>query len=111
MEQGRKKWGFQGNQELNASSISVRGALNQLMANCDKDDQRSTIPLGRADPTLFPSYQTTPSVADAIADAVRSFKFNCYPPTAGIAEGKRYVSKPSNLYIYIYIYIYFFFNF
>ncbi|XP_062153625.1 probable aminotransferase TAT2 [Alnus glutinosa] len=93
MEQGRKKWGFQGNQELNASSISVRGVLNQLMADRDKDDQRSAIPLGGADPTMFPSYQTTPSVADAIADAVRSFKFNCYPPTAGVAEGKRAVAE------------------
>ncbi|XP_059450618.1 nicotianamine aminotransferase 1-like [Corylus avellana] len=94
MEQlGHKKWGFQGNQELNASSISVRGVLNQLMANRNKDDQRSTIPLGRADPTMFPSYRTTSSAADAVADAVQSFQFNCYPPTVGVADARRAVAE------------------
>lgn len=95
MEQGQKKWGFQGNQKLNASSIAIRGVLNQLLVNRDKDDQRSTIILGGADPTMYPSYRTTPSAVDAITDAVWSFKFNCYPPTVGVAQGKMYVSKPS----------------
>ena len=107
MEQlGDKKWGFQRNQELEASSISVRGVLKQLMANRNDEDQRSTIPLGGADPSMYPSYRTTPFVADAVADAVRSFNFNSYASNAGIPEGRRYVSKPSTfIYIYIYIYI------
>lgn len=101
MEQlGDKKWGFQRNQERDASSISVRCVLKQLMANRKEEDQRSTIPLGGADPSMYPSYQTTPFVADAVADAVRSFKFNSYTSNVGIAEGRRYVSKPSiNIYI------------
>lgn len=88
---GHKKWGFQGNPELIASSISVRGVLTKLMANRNKDDKRPTIPLGRADPTEFPSYRTTPVAPDAVADATYSYNFNCYPPTVGIAEARRYV--------------------
>ncbi|XP_041009204.1 nicotianamine aminotransferase 1-like [Juglans microcarpa x Juglans regia] len=90
---GARKWGFNGNPELNASSISVRGVLNQLMENRNKDDNRPTIPLGGADPTMFPSYQTSPSFADHIAVAVRSFKFNCYPPSFGVAQARRAVAE------------------
>lgn len=88
---GHKKWGFQGNPELIASSISVRGVLTKLMANRNKDDKRPTIPLGRADPTEFPSYRTTPVAPDAVANATYSYNFNCYPPTVGIVEARRYV--------------------
>ena len=88
---GPKKWGFQGNAELNASSISVRGVLNRVYANLDKDDKRPTIPLGRADPTEFPSYQTTRLALDAVANAAFSYNFNCYAPTGGVAETRRYI--------------------
>ncbi|KAL0001988.1 hypothetical protein SO802_015769 [Lithocarpus litseifolius] len=90
---GHKKWGFQGNPELNASSISVSGVLTKLMANRNKDDKRPTIPLGRADPTEFPSYRTTPVAPDAVADATYSYNFNCYPPTVGVAEARRAVAE------------------
>ncbi|GMY10161.1 nicotianamine aminotransferase 1-like [Fagus crenata] len=88
-----KKWGFQGNAELNASSISVRGVLNLVYANLDKDDKQPTIPLGRADPTEFPSYQTTRLAPDAVAKAAFSYNFNCYAPTGGVAEARRAVAK------------------
>ncbi|GMY10171.1 nicotianamine aminotransferase 1-like [Fagus crenata] len=90
---GIKKWGFQGNPELNASSISVRGVLNQLFENLDKEDKRPIIPLGRADPTAFPSYQTTRLAPDAVADATLSYNFNSYPPTLGIADARRAVAE------------------
>uniref|UniRef100_A0A2N9J832 Uncharacterized protein n=1 Tax=Fagus sylvatica TaxID=28930 RepID=A0A2N9J832_FAGSY len=85
---GIKKWSFQGNPELNASSISVRGVLNQLFENLDKEDKRPIIPLGRADPTAFPSYQTTRLAPDAVADATLSYNFNSYPPTLGVADAR-----------------------
>ncbi|GMY39508.1 nicotianamine aminotransferase 1-like [Fagus crenata] len=100
-----KKWGFQGNAELNASSISVRGVLNLVYANLDKDDKQPTIPLGRADPTEFPSYQTTRLAPDAVAKAAFSYNFNCYAPTGGVAEARRYIIEtiealsPDDVYI------------
>lgn len=83
------KWKFQGNKDLNAASISVRGILNMLVDNLDKSDQRPCIMLGRGDPTEFPSFRTTPLAVDAVTDALRSFNFNSYAPTVGVLQGRR----------------------
>ncbi|GMN53849.1 hypothetical protein TIFTF001_022987 [Ficus carica] len=87
------KWKFQGNKDLNAASISVRGILNMLVDNLDKSDQRPCIMLGRGDPTEFPSFRTTPLAVDAVTDALRSFNFNSYAPTVGVLQGRRAIAK------------------
>lgn len=89
MEWEKRKWGFQGNTELNSAAISVRGVLNLLMENVNKDDRRPVVPLARTDPSTFPCFRTTPAAADAVAEAVRSSQFNCYPPTVGVASARR----------------------
>lgn len=89
-----KKWGFEGNKELSSASVSVRGVLNKLVENIDVNnphDQRPVITLARTDPSVFPCFRTTSSAVDAVADAVRSFQFNGYPPTVGVASAKKYV--------------------
>lgn len=85
------KWKFQGNKELNAASLSVRGILNMLLDNLDKAKCKITpsIMLGRGDPTEFPSFRTTPLAVDAVSDALRSFKFNSYAPTVGVLQARR----------------------
>lgn len=90
-ENGVKKWGFQGNEELNASAISVRGMFFMLMANLNEQDERPMVRLCRADPTESPSFRTTQVSSDAIASAVRSFNFNGYPPNVGLLEARRLV--------------------
>lgn len=93
MENGNgshEKWNFRGNEELNTASISVRGVLNTLAKNLNSDDRRRTIMLGRGDPTEFASFWTAPPAADAVSDAVQSFKFNSYCPTGGVLEARRY---------------------
>ncbi|KAL6137961.1 hypothetical protein ACLB2K_063249 [Fragaria x ananassa] len=90
---------FRGNEELNTASISVRGVLNTLAKNLNSDDPRPTITLGRGDPTEFAAFRTAPPAADAVSDALQSFKFNSYCPTGGVLEARRYVlSHP--LYIF-----------
>ncbi|KAJ7948347.1 Tyrosine aminotransferase [Quillaja saponaria] len=94
MEKGvPKKWGFQGNKELNVSAISVRGVFNKLLGILNKDDKRPVIRLCRADPTDFSCFKTTPLASDAVAAAVQSFQFNCYPPTVGVLEARRAIAK------------------
>ncbi|KAH7533393.1 tyrosine aminotransferase isoform X1 [Ziziphus jujuba] len=88
-----ENWKFQGNKELNAASISVRGVLNLLMLNIDPHHHRPTIMLGSADPTDFPSYRITSSAVDAVVDSVRSFCFNSYPPTVGIHSARSAIAK------------------
>ncbi|KAK7852432.1 s-alkyl-thiohydroximate lyase sur1 [Quercus suber] len=39
------------------------------------------VPLGHGDPSPFPCFRTAVLAEDAIVDAVRSAKFNSYPPT------------------------------
>ncbi|MBA0766119.1 hypothetical protein Gotri_015188 [Gossypium trilobum] len=90
MESGAKKWGFQGKQGLEAASTTtVRGYLNLLMGNINQDNCLTVVPLGHGDPSHFPSFRTTPAAEDAIVDALRSAKHNCYSTTVGILPARR----------------------
>ncbi|XP_059659814.1 nicotianamine aminotransferase 1-like [Cornus florida] len=94
MENGWKKWGFQGNEELNmASALTIRGILTTLMENLNESDDRPPIALGQGDPSVFPCFQTTPVDEDSIVDAVRSAKFNCYAPVVGILPARRSIAE------------------
>ncbi|KAK9285638.1 hypothetical protein L1049_024836 [Liquidambar formosana] len=96
MERGSKKWCFRGNEELHAASaITIRGVRNMLMQNLDEADKRPTVPLGHGDPSVFPSFHTTHIAEDAIVNALRSAKFNCYAPTVGIPPARRSKRNPS----------------
>lgn len=74
-------WGEQRGDERTVET-TVPGVLKKIMENLDKDDpSRPTVPLGHGDPSPFPCFRTTVLAEDAIVDAVRSAKFNSYPPT------------------------------
>ncbi|TYI94532.1 hypothetical protein E1A91_D02G210500v1 [Gossypium mustelinum] len=97
MEIEAKRWGFRGKQELNAASAStVRGYLNQIIARINKDNSSSVIRLGHGDPSHFPSFKTTPAAEDAIVDALRSAKHNCYAPSAGVLPARRAIADYLN---------------
>ncbi|KAJ0052418.1 hypothetical protein Pint_02312 [Pistacia integerrima] len=92
-----KKWGFQVHQRFKTeSAITLRAALTSLTENIDQNDSRPTIPLGHGDPSVFPSFRTANVVEDAIIDAVRSTKFNCYGPFFGILPARRAVADYLN---------------
>ncbi|KAJ0112348.1 hypothetical protein Patl1_02315 [Pistacia atlantica] len=92
-----KKWGFQVHQRFKTeSAITLRAALTSLTENIDQNDSRPTIPLGHGDPSVFPSFRTANVVEDAIIDAVRSTKFNCYVPFFGILPARRAVADYLN---------------
>ncbi|TKY48887.1 aminotransferase TAT2 [Spatholobus suberectus] len=92
MENTSEKWNFQGNKELNASTISVGGVYDMLMDSINNKDNRPVVRLGRVDPTDNPLFRTPTVALDAITTAVHSFNFNCYPPTVGLLEAKRAVA-------------------
>ncbi|KAM7492221.1 hypothetical protein LguiA_035142 [Lonicera macranthoides] len=92
MENGssKKKWGFRGSEVvIMASKISIRGTLMMVKENLNEADTRPTIPLGHGDPSAFPCFRTAASAEDAVADALRSAKFNSYTPTLGHLPAKR----------------------
>ncbi|KAL3754654.1 hypothetical protein ACJRO7_001844 [Eucalyptus globulus] len=82
MENGAPAWKFRGDEGLFAASdITVRSILYQLMANLDAGDGRAMVPLGHG-----------PAAEDAVVDALRSAKFNCYGPTVGILPARRAIA-------------------
>ncbi|TXG55111.1 hypothetical protein EZV62_020367 [Acer yangbiense] len=98
MENGSlKKWRFQGNKALTTSSgFTVRAVLDSLRENLNVNDPRPTIPLGHGDPSAFPCFRTATEAEDAIVDAIRSAKYNHYPPTAGLLPARRAVAEYLN---------------
>ncbi|XP_043701446.1 nicotianamine aminotransferase 1-like [Telopea speciosissima] len=95
MEGGSKQWRFKVKKDLTstASNVTIRGMLKKLNEAIDATDTRPTIHLGHGDPSHYPSFRTTPVAEDAIVDAVRSAKFNCYAPAVGILPARRAVAE------------------
>jgi len=90
MKNGSKKWGFQANKSLSTSSaVTVRGVLNVLQDNLNKEDTRQVMPLAHGDPSAFPCFRTTTVADEAVVDAVRSAKYNHYAPTVGLLPARR----------------------
>lgn len=89
-----QKWRFKGNESITAASgITVRGVLNLLMENLNPDDERQVLALGHGDPSHFPSFRTSPLAVDAVVNALRSFRFNCYGSTVGILPARKAVAE------------------
>ncbi|XP_058213046.1 nicotianamine aminotransferase 1-like [Rhododendron vialii] len=76
-----------------ASVITVRSVLEKIMKNLNESDTRPVVPLGHGDPSAFPCFRTTLAAEDAIVDAVRSAKFNCYAPAVGIEPARRSIAE------------------
>ncbi|KAK9150239.1 hypothetical protein Syun_008548 [Stephania yunnanensis] len=88
------KWRFKPNKAVNtASDITIRGVLNAIMSALEPSDARPVIPLGHGDPSAFPCFRTSSAAEDAIADAVRSAKFNSYSPTVGILSARQAIAE------------------
>lgn len=91
MENGPvQKWGFEVKQELDTEpATTIRDSLSSIIENINKKDPRPIIPLGYGDPAAFPCFRTAIEAEDAIVDAVRSAKYNCYSFVAGVLPTKR----------------------
>lgn len=85
------------NKDLNASNITVGGIYDMLLDSVNNEDTRPVIRLGRVDPTDNPLFRTTNVALDAVTTSVHSFNFNCYPPTHGLLQAKRFL--PSNFFL------------
>lgn len=89
--ESKTKWGFRRNHNLNFNTdITIRGIILKLMSNINKDDEREIIPLGHGDPSYFACFRTTPVAQDAVSDAIRSNKFNCYAPSGALPSARRF---------------------
>ncbi|KAA0062158.1 hypothetical protein IC582_026054 [Cucumis melo] len=86
-------WNFHGDEHLNKFSISVRGFLNLVSSHRNTDDPRPIIAFGRADPSAYPAFHTSPLFVESLVSAVQSFKFNSYPSTHGVLSARRALAE------------------
>lgn len=90
---GDQHWNFHSNEHLNKSSISVRGTLNLISSHLNTHDPRPIIYFGRADPSAYPSFRTSPLFVESLVNTVQSFKFNSYPFTYGVLSARRALAE------------------
>ncbi|KAJ0091127.1 hypothetical protein Patl1_14294 [Pistacia atlantica] len=92
MENMVKKWDSKVN---SASDISVtaRGTLSMLMQHLNEEDKRPVIKLSQGDPAAFPCFRTSHAAEEAVINALRSAKYNCYAPFVGIPPARRAVAE------------------
>jgi tyrosine aminotransferase len=94
MENGSQNWRFKPSELVSmASKISIRGILMEIMSGLDQADTRPVIPLGHGDPSAFPCFRTASVGEDAIADSVRSGKYNSYAPTVGLLPARKAIAE------------------
>ncbi|KAJ8431621.1 hypothetical protein Cgig2_029029 [Carnegiea gigantea] len=73
--------------------VTVREVRTLLMANLNPNDEREFLPLAHGDPSIFPSFCTSPVAVDAVLDAFRSGRFNCYAPAVGLLPARKAVAE------------------
>ncbi|KAI3859307.1 hypothetical protein MKW98_007688 [Papaver atlanticum] len=93
LNNGGKKFVRRNEKLKTGSDISIGGALDILRSNLNAKDERPTIPLGHGDPSPFSCFRTTHVADDALANAVKSAKFNSYAPVGGILPARRAVAE------------------
>jgi len=71
--------------------MSIRAARFKIGASVDARDPRPVLPLAHGDPSVFPAFRTAAEAEDAVAAALRTGKFNCYPAGVGLPDARRYV--------------------
>ncbi|XAR55539.1 Tyrosine transaminase [Bertholletia excelsa] len=90
----KMKWEMQGNGVQKAApAITVRSVLHAIMKNLNGADERPVIHLGHGDPSGFKCFRTASVAVDAVVDAVRSAKFNCYVQAGGIGPARRSIAE------------------
>lgn len=84
-------WNFAPNETLlGLTALSVRGVLGRVKAGMVvADDGRPVVPMGHADPSVFPCFRTAPEAVDAVAGALRSGEHNSYPTCVGLEPARR----------------------
>ncbi|KAJ3686123.1 hypothetical protein LUZ61_015287 [Rhynchospora tenuis] len=89
-----ERWHFGHNKAAAvAGSRSLRGAINKVITCVEETGPRPVIPLANGDPSVFPSFRTTPIAEEAIVEAVRSAQYNNYAPTNGLLSARRVVAE------------------
>ncbi|XP_060188693.1 tyrosine aminotransferase-like isoform X2 [Lycium barbarum] len=90
----KSRWNFKGKEEAKkASACTIRGYLNNLNENINKNDTRNVIPLSHGDPSGFPNFRTTKVSEDALIDSLQSGKYNGYAQKSVLLQATRSIAE------------------
>ncbi|AQK59164.1 nicotianamine aminotransferase1 [Zea mays] len=95
---GHAEWRFaraakEGALAVAGDKMSIRAARFKISASVDGRDPRPVLPLAHGDPSVFPAFRTAAEAEDAVAAALRTGKFNCYPAGVGLPEARRALAE------------------
>lgn len=83
-------WTFKGNKAAKeAASVSMKGILARLFDSCSKNVNKTILPLGHGDPSIYPCFQTSLKAEEAVVESLRSGAANSYAPGVGILPARR----------------------
>ncbi|EOA19176.1 hypothetical protein CARUB_v10007855mg [Capsella rubella] len=94
---GGDVWKFKGNKAAKgAANVSMKGTLTRLFDCCSKDVNKTILPLGHGDPSVYRCFQTSVDAEDAVVESLRSGAANSYAPGVGILPARRAVANYLN---------------
>lgn len=74
-------------------TMSIRAVRFKISGSVDARDTRPVLPLAHGDPSAFPAFRTAIEAEDAVAAALRTGKFNCYPAGVGLPDARRALAE------------------
>ncbi|CAN8257515.1 unnamed protein product [Cochlearia groenlandica] len=90
-------WRFGGSDKAaKAATVTLRGVIFMLFENCSKEVNKTILPLGHGDPSVYPCFRTCIEAEDAVVKVLRSGSSNSYGPGSGILPAKRAVADYLN---------------
>ncbi|KAK3152834.1 hypothetical protein QOZ80_2BG0164160 [Eleusine coracana subsp. coracana] len=73
--------------------MSIRAVRFKIMASVEERGPRPVLPLAHGDPSVFPAFRTAVEAEDAVAAALRTGEFNCYPAGVGMPAARRALAE------------------
>ncbi|XP_019087323.1 PREDICTED: S-alkyl-thiohydroximate lyase SUR1-like [Camelina sativa] len=94
---GDDVWRFKGNKAAKeAASVGMKGTLARLFDCCSKDVQKTILPLGHGDPSVYPCFRTSADAEEAVVESLLSGAADSYAPGVGILPARRAVANYLN---------------
>uniref|UniRef100_A0A452ZB19 Aminotransferase class I/classII large domain-containing protein n=1 Tax=Aegilops tauschii subsp. strangulata TaxID=200361 RepID=A0A452ZB19_AEGTS len=91
------EWNFAGAKggvlAATGANMSIRAIRYKISASVQENGPRPVLPLAHGDPSVFPAFRTAVEAEDAVAAALRTGQFNCYPAGVGLPAARSAVAE------------------
>ncbi|KAF6985101.1 hypothetical protein CFC21_003001 [Triticum aestivum] len=91
------EWNFAGAKggvlAATGANMSIRAIRYKISASVRESGPRPVLPLAHGDPSVFPAFRTAVEAEDAVAAALRTGQFNCYPAGVGLPAARSAVAE------------------